>query len=213
MFIKLEDVSENLPDLFEYIGGGILGSGDSERDAAAEDGWFDTAVDMDYDQKQEYNRVAATLEHANRELLQRGSMKLLGAYLWTTMDYPDRPFGWEHDPDVMKAAMSESNDSQIPPLLGQSFLKNFNHQFEPETETLLLTRLNESERIPLKKDGGVYWLDATFNGKVTKSLVYDTGASTVSISMGMACELDLKPKKGDQEVCVQVADGSLVKAK
>jgi len=122
MFIKLEDVSENLPDLFEYIGGPVMDSGDGERDQAASDGWFDTAVDMNPDQKQEYDRVAATLELANRELLQRGSMKLLGAYLWTTMDYPDRPFGWEHDPEYIKSFEKECAEQggETPAKLGHT---------------------------------------------------------------------------------------------
>ena len=30
-------------------------------------------------------------------------MKLLGTYLWTAMDYPDRPWGWDHDKEVVKA--------------------------------------------------------------------------------------------------------------
>jgi hypothetical protein len=211
MFIKLEDVSENLPDLFEYIGGELLDTGND----AASDGWFDTAVDMDYDQKREYDRVAATLELANRDLLQRGSMKLLGAYLWTTMDYPDRPFGWEHDPEVMKAAISNSESEQAPGLLGQSFLKHFDHKFDSDTNELVLARLDtadtETDRIKLKKDGGVWWLDVTLNGKVTKPFVYDTGASTLSIPAELGIELGLKPKNGDHEVHVQVADGSLVK--
>jgi hypothetical protein len=29
-------------------------------------------------------------------------MKFLGAMLWTCLDYPDRPFGWDHDPEVKK---------------------------------------------------------------------------------------------------------------
>ena len=47
--------------------------------------------------------VATLLEYANTELLQRGSMKFLGTTLWTSLDYPDRPFGWSHDPEVIKA--------------------------------------------------------------------------------------------------------------
>ena len=65
--------------------------------------WVDVACDMAPGQKAEYDRVTATLEFANKELLRRGSMKLLGAYLWTAMDYPDRPWGWGHDKEVLKA--------------------------------------------------------------------------------------------------------------
>jgi hypothetical protein len=55
------------------------------------------------DQKAEYDRVTGLLESANKDLLRKGSMKLLGTYLWTAMDYPDRPWGWDHDRDLVKA--------------------------------------------------------------------------------------------------------------
>ena len=103
MFITLGELASELPDLFEYTGGPCAPSGESDRDARSLAGWVDVACDMTPDQKAEYNRVAATLESANRELLRKGSMKLLGAYLWTTMDYPDRPWGWDHDKEVVKA--------------------------------------------------------------------------------------------------------------
>jgi hypothetical protein len=125
MFITLEEMADELPDLFEYIGGDadtVLGAAegdvftdemldalpDGQRAAVdnyrrMKDGWFDTAVDMEPDQRGEYHRVRAILEFANKELLKKGSMKLLGAMLWTLMDYPDRPWGWDHDPEVRKA--------------------------------------------------------------------------------------------------------------
>jgi len=43
------------------------------------------------------------VEYTNTELLARGSMKLMGTMLWTLLDYPDRPYGWHHDPDVKRA--------------------------------------------------------------------------------------------------------------
>ena len=103
MFITLEELASELPDLFEYIGGPFVPTGDADRDARAQAGWVDVACDMLPDQKAEYDRVTATLEFANKELLRRGSMKLLGAYLWTAMDYPDRPWGWDHDKELLKA--------------------------------------------------------------------------------------------------------------
>ncbi|SIO37009.1 clan AA aspartic protease, TIGR02281 family [Singulisphaera sp. GP187] len=218
LFVTLDEMADELPDLFEYVGGPKpMPAGDVDGDHAERmvDGWFDCAVDMDLEQEDEYRRIMATLEFANRELLQRGSMKLLGTYLWTGLDYPDRPFGWEHDSEIKKA-ISQSSEGQAPGLLGQSFIRNFNHQFDAATETLVLTRVDsgeaETDRIPLKKDGGVYWLDVSFNGK-TKSLVYDTGASSISISLAMAAEIGLKPRKGDEDVSCQVADGSIVSAR
>ena len=39
------------------------------------------ACDMEPEQRDEYRRVVSYLEYANKDLLQRGSMKLLGTYL------------------------------------------------------------------------------------------------------------------------------------
>jgi hypothetical protein len=103
MFLTLGELAAELPDLFEYTGGPLLPSGDADRDARAQAGWVDVACDMLPDQKAEYDRVTQTLEAVNRELLRKGSMKLLGAYLWTALDYPDRPWGWDHDKEVVKA--------------------------------------------------------------------------------------------------------------
>ena len=92
-------------------------TGDLDRDARAQAGWVDVACDMLPAQKAEYDRVTATLESANKELLRKGSMKLLGAYLWTAMDYPDRPWGWDHDKEILKAfehAKAEVTDAKDP---------------------------------------------------------------------------------------------------
>jgi len=190
MFIKLEDVSDNLPDLFEYIGGPNLDHGDDDRSKAASDGWFDTACDMEPDQKIEYERVTATLELANRDLLIRGSMKLLGAYLWTTMDYPDRPFGWDHDPEVKKAldrAVAEREDALIhgvkvdayPPKLGHTVgywekpgirtIDNFTGVVTPKSLPEDVTYPKEQALIDIclkqKADGTQTWVYVQMTGK------------------------------------------------
>ena len=109
MFITLDEMSSELPDLFEYVGGPMpelradATEDEKEHHAKVAEGWCEVACDMEPDQRAEYRRVIATLEFANKELLQKGSMKLLGTYLWTGMDYPDKPFGWGHDPDYVKA--------------------------------------------------------------------------------------------------------------
>ena len=108
MFITLDEMSSELPDLFEYVGGPCpiptAGMEEDEKDRweAMEEGHFEVACDMEPDQRAEYQRVMATLEFANKELLKKGSMKLLGSFLWTGLDYPDKPFGWTHDPDMLK---------------------------------------------------------------------------------------------------------------
>jgi clan AA aspartic protease (TIGR02281 family) len=229
IFIMLSEMESELPDFFEYVGGrpmpkpqladfidDVLGTREEKLETAIDyhrreqEGYFDTAVDMDDETAEEYKRIEAALIAANNDLIKRGSMKLLGAMLWTLMDYADKPYGWDHNPELLKG-------DSTPGLLGQSFLKNFDHRFDSKTECLVLSRTVplgiETEHVPLRKEGGIYWLDVTFNGKVTKSLAYDTGASTISLSSGMAGEIGLKPKKGDQDVNVCVADGSLVPAR
>ena len=70
-----------------------------------------------------------------------------------------------------------------------------------------------SETVELRKEGGIYWVDVTFNGKVTKPLAFDTGASSVVLPASLAAAIGLKPGKDDPTVRTQVADGSIVEAK
>jgi hypothetical protein len=107
MFITLDQMSDGLPALHEYIGGR------QPEGMEPDPFWFDTAIDMEPDQAAEYRRVTGALESANKDLLQRGSMKLLGAYLWTALDYPDRPWGWGHDPEVIKAFEEAKAETEL----------------------------------------------------------------------------------------------------
>ena len=70
-----------------------------------------------------------------------------------------------------------------------------------------------TENVPLRKEGGIYWLDVTFNGKVTKSMAFDTGASSVVLPAEFAAEVGLKPGSDAPVVKCQVADGSVVEAR
>jgi hypothetical protein len=90
IFLALEDLAENLPRLREYVGG------PPEPDYDEEDERFhiDCRVAMEPDQERESKRVENILVGACREMLQRGSMKLLGAMLVTLLEYPDRPWDW-----------------------------------------------------------------------------------------------------------------------
>ena len=60
---------------------------------------------MEPDQEAEYGRIEATLNFAAKELLKRGSMKLLGTMLATTLGWPDYCHAeWALDDDVLKGA-------------------------------------------------------------------------------------------------------------
>ena len=82
LFITLEELADELPDLDEFV----------------EDG----ACDMAPEVKEEYKRIEEALTSASKELLKRGSMKLLGTMLFTLLDYPDQPYGWwsEHEGEM-----------------------------------------------------------------------------------------------------------------
>jgi clan AA aspartic protease (TIGR02281 family) len=67
-----------------------------------------------------------------------------------------------------------------------------------------------SESVPLRAEGGVHWVDVTFNGKVTRATVFDTGAATVVLPADLAKELGLKPLPGTAGAKTRVADGSEV---
>ena len=70
-----------------------------------------------------------------------------------------------------------------------------------------------TETIPLRKEGGIYWLDVTFNGKVTKPMAFDTGASVVVLPFAMAREVGLTPRSDAPTVKAKIADGSIAEAK
>ena len=70
-----------------------------------------------------------------------------------------------------------------------------------------------TENVPLRREGGIFWLDVTFNGKVTKSMAFDTGASTVVLPAEFASEVGLKTDPNAPVVQCTVADGSVVEAR
>ncbi len=90
IFLSLEDMADNLPKLREYVGG------PPQPDYDDQDHRFhiDCRVSMAPEQALEYKRVEEILVDTCRDLLQRGSMKLLGAMLVTLLEYPDRPWDW-----------------------------------------------------------------------------------------------------------------------
>jgi hypothetical protein len=90
IFLGLEDMADNLPKLTEYVGG--LPEADYDDDDRRF--YVDCRIEMETDQAAEYKRVEGIVVDACRELLQHGSMKLLGAMLVTLLEYPDRPWDW-----------------------------------------------------------------------------------------------------------------------
>jgi hypothetical protein len=74
MFLSLDELAEELPPLEEFLGDG--------------------ACDLPEDVRAEYLRVERALVDKAREMMGRGSMKLLGTMIHTLLAYPDHPYGW-----------------------------------------------------------------------------------------------------------------------
>ncbi len=70
-----------------------------------------------------------------------------------------------------------------------------------------------TESVDLRKEGGIFWVDVTFNGKVSRPMAFDTGASDVVIPADLASLIGLTPGKDAPVVKCRVADGSVVEAR
>jgi clan AA aspartic protease (TIGR02281 family) len=70
-----------------------------------------------------------------------------------------------------------------------------------------------SESVDLRKEGGIFWLDVTFNGTLTRPMAFDTGAADVVLPAELAARIGLRPGKDDPVVRCRVADGSIVEAR
>jgi clan AA aspartic protease (TIGR02281 family) len=112
------------------------------------------------------------------------------------------------DEEVTAALGALGQKAKVKPALGPSRTFLANVKLLEKVEGSVLT-----ESVELRKEGGIYWVDVTFNGKVTKPLAFDTGASSIVLPAAMAAEIGLKPGKGDPTVKAQVADGSVIEAK
>jgi clan AA aspartic protease (TIGR02281 family) len=112
------------------------------------------------------------------------------------------------DEDIKKALAALSKGAQRAVKLGpsKSFLTNV--KLLENVEKSVLT-----ESVALRKEGGIYWLDVTFNGKVTKPMAFDTGASIVVLPYAMAKEVGLTPGKDAPKVLTKVADGTVTEAR
>ncbi len=112
------------------------------------------------------------------------------------------------DPEVKQALDDVGKTTKAKLMLGPSKAFLANVKLLENAEKSVLT-----ENVPLRKEGGIFWVDVTFNGKVTKQMAFDTGALTVVLPAEFATEIGLKPGPDAPEVECQVADGSVVKAR
>lgn len=70
-----------------------------------------------------------------------------------------------------------------------------------------------SETIPIRNDNDTFNVSTVLNGKYTKELCIDSGASLVTLPYKMAVEIGATPKAADQDVTLQLADGREIQAK
>lgn len=70
-----------------------------------------------------------------------------------------------------------------------------------------------SEKIALRKDGGVWMTSVVVNGKDPQEFVVDTGAGILSIPGTLAEELDLEPTSQSPTIRLSLADGRIIEAK
>ncbi len=66
--------------------------------------------------------------------------------------------------------------------------------------------------VDLRKEGNVLMIDVRINGKPIRSMILDTGASSVSLPYLFAKDLGIVPTENDPIVQLQMADGKLVDA-
>jgi clan AA aspartic protease (TIGR02281 family) len=69
-----------------------------------------------------------------------------------------------------------------------------------------------SESIQLRNDANTWRIDVVLNGKGPMPMVFDTGASSISLPASMAAEIGLTPSADAPKVQVRIANGDMVTA-
>ena len=112
------------------------------------------------------------------------------------------------DPEV-KRALTQMNEKGPPKMkLGPSV------QFTEELPFIRGQRKTiTSAAIKLAIEDGVPHVQATINGKLSRSLVVDSGAAVVTLTWNLAQELGLKPGARDQSIELRAADGRKIDAR
>ena len=111
------------------------------------------------------------------------------------------------DPQIGVALAELTGADERTHTLGPTrrFLKNL--QRLERLESVIRT-----DRITMRRHGGTWWVPVVFNREVTRELLFDSGASTVSLPARMAAQIGLTPSATDTMTRVSLADGSVVEA-
>lgn len=70
-----------------------------------------------------------------------------------------------------------------------------------------------SDKITLVKRAGTYSIDVTLNTRTPVKMIFDTGASSISLPYEMAVKAGMKPDEAKQKVKVSIANGAIVEGK
>jgi len=111
--------------------------------------------------------------------------------------------------ESIKTAISKLNETARPKLrLGPT------PEFASASNLLKKWRSEiEDEVIPVKMENGVPTIEVTLNGTLTRTMIFDTGASIVSLPAELAAELNMVPGPRDPEGEVSMADGHTIKVR
>ena len=109
----------------------------------------------------------------------------------------------------VKGALDKINEKARPKVkLGPSVDYTSNvFQIKKQRDTI------KSDIIPITVQGQVHHVDVNFNGKITRSLVLDSGASYICLTADTAKMLDMIPGADSEVMKMQLADGKLVDAR
>ncbi len=108
----------------------------------------------------------------------------------------------------VQAALAElSKTSKRPLVLGPrpNYARNLKQLAKMEQAIV-------TKSIKLHPKNGVLWLDVSLNGRGARRMVFDTGASMVTLPFEWAAELGLHPTENDPVARMSVADGRTVRA-
>ncbi|MEQ6359535.1 DEAD/DEAH box helicase [Thermoanaerobacter thermohydrosulfuricus] len=100
IFLELSDLQQELPSYEELV----------------------EVVEMDEDLEFAYNELANEIKDKMRQLLTKGSKKMLGTYLTTLLSYPDRPF--DNSPIYTTNELGHPELVSVPPELPKDVLYN-----------------------------------------------------------------------------------------
>ncbi len=146
--------------------------------------------------------IAAELGRARQEFV------TLVTELRALVDKTDAEYAALAAKPGVQSALAELNKTSKRPLaLGPRLNYARNLKQLAKMEQAIVTK-----SIKLHTKGGVLWLDVSLNGRPAKRMVFDTGASMVTLPFEWAEELGLRPTENDPVARMSVADGRTVRA-